>query len=125
MKAKVITISADNWDQLNPQDANANVLVTCDDTTQWEATFYSYRNIISLAKKNSTSAELYFGQYFFAPNMLLVEEISQSSICDVVKFLIDEKREVFEKTFQKVDSKNEVSEGDEISRGRNGVTIVF
>ena len=114
---------ADNWDQLNPQDANAEVTVTCDDETEWQATFYSDQNILSVTEKHRASTKFYFGQYFFVPNMLLVEAIERSLICDVVKFLIAERREVFEKTFRKVGSEDEEPKGREPCQGRSGVTI--
>ena len=56
---KTIEIEAENWEpeEWNPDDDNTNVWVTLTEGTKWVASFFTYKNINTLAKKNQQTGE--------------------------------------------------------------------
>ncbi|MFY0568684.1 hypothetical protein ACN28E_33360 [Archangium lansingense] len=62
------------------------------------ATFYSYENIGTLTAKNQGTGECLGGRYFWGSDMLLIEEISRSSIEPVIADMLAEG--TFERAFQ-------------------------
>ena len=79
---KSIEIEAENWQpgEWNPEDDNTDVWVTLSDNTQWVATFFTYKNITTLAKKNQQTGEWLSGKYLWASDMILVDKVSRASI---------------------------------------------
>lgn len=97
-----IWIEAEQWDgeNINNEDENTDVIVKYEDGTEWSATFFTYKNIISLSKKNKATGENLNGKYFWASNMLLIKKISRQEIEAVTNELI--KDGTFESVFSKI-----------------------
>ena len=83
----------------NPADDNSDVIVSFEDGGSWVASFFSYRNIQSLAEKNRITGECLDGKYFWATDMLLVDEVSRTRIKEVIEHLMDEGE--FEQVFSR------------------------
>jgi len=85
-------IEAEHWEpgSWNPSDGNSDVIVTFADGTRWVASFFSYANIASLTRKNQITGECLSGKYFWASDMLLVDEVSRPRIEEVVAHLVAE-----------------------------------
>ena len=94
-----IWIEADLWavEDWTPDDVNSDVMVTFEDGSRWVATFFTYQNILSLARKNSQTGECLGGKYFAATDMILVDEFSRERVKQVIDDLLEE--EEFEKFF--------------------------
>jgi hypothetical protein len=75
------------WD---PPDANTDVIATFADGGRWSASFFSYANIASLVAKNRRTGECLHGRYFWASDMILVDEVSRPRIEEVVAQLLAE-----------------------------------
>lgn len=77
--------------QHDPDDLNSNVWVYFDDGTRWCATFYTFRNIEMLRKKNEQSGELLNGKYFVADHMILIDRLTKGDVESVVNDMIEAK----------------------------------
>lgn len=86
-----IWIEAEVWapGQWIPIDANSDAMVTFENGERWVATFFSYRNILSLAGKNVETGEYLGGKYLVATDMILVDEVSRQRIEEVVADLLE------------------------------------
>jgi hypothetical protein len=107
-----IWIEAEEWapGEWDIYDGNTDVHVTLADGTRWVATFFSYRNVLSLTKKYKGTGECMAGEYFWASDMILVDEVSRERIEQVVKHLAetpDEFRSVFRQTVAGGDGVNQ------------------
>jgi hypothetical protein len=80
-----------------PADTNSDVIITFEDSDRWVATFFSYTNINTLIERNRRSGECLSGKYFWASDMILVDEVSRDRIEEVVQYLIqtNEFRQIF------------------------------
>lgn len=85
-----IWIEAEQWapGQWTPADDNSDVVVTFDDGERGVATFFTYRNIVSLSQKNSRTGENLGGRYLAATDMILVDEVTRPRIEEVVADLL-------------------------------------
>jgi hypothetical protein len=85
-------IEAEQWPDgmWTPADANSDVIVTFENGERWVATFFSYQNILSLAKKNHETGECLGGRYFVATDMILIDEVRRERLEEVVADLIKE-----------------------------------
>lgn len=54
---------------------------------EWVATFFSYKNVTTLAKKNEASGECLNGKYFWATDMILVDQLSRERVEEVVALI--------------------------------------
>ncbi|WP_239617921.1 hypothetical protein [Cohnella mopanensis] len=97
-----IWIEAEEWaeGQWNINDDNTDVIVTFEDGSRWIASFYTYRNIQSLAEKNSQTGECLNGKYLWSSDMLLVDECSRRRIEEVIQYLMGEQE--FEHIFSQL-----------------------
>jgi hypothetical protein len=86
-----IWIEAEQWapGEWNPVDCNSDVIISFEKGAEWVATFFSYANISTLVEKNRVNGECLGGKYFWASDMILVDEISRERIEEVVKHLIE------------------------------------
>lgn len=86
-----IWIEAEAWapGQWTPIDGNSDAMVTFENGERWVASFFSYRNILSLAHKNVETGECLGGKYFVATDMILVDEVSRRRIEEVVADLLE------------------------------------
>ena len=88
----IIWIEAEEWDlgSWTPNDANTDVIVTRADGSRWGASFFSYKNIQTLTRKNKRTGECFSGAYFWSSDMLLVDEVSRQRIEEVIAQLLNE-----------------------------------
>lgn len=110
MKTKKYTlwIEAEHWapEEWDVFDDNTDVIVNFDDDSSWTASFFTYKNIETLTKKNAITGECMDGKYFWASNMVLVDEVSRNRIIQVIDQLINEER--FELVFSQAGRMGEV-----------------
>lgn len=104
MKIKSIWIEAEQWapGQWTPGDDNTDVVVTLEDGTRWAASFYSYRNISSLAEKNRRTGECLGGKFLWSPHMLLADEVSRERIEEIAAHLAAREPRDFESIFERL-----------------------
>jgi len=76
---------AGQWDSI---DYNSDVLVIFSNGAAWAAKFFTYRNLARLTEKNLRSGDCLQGGYFWASNMILVDELTRARIESVVAELI-------------------------------------
>lgn len=100
---KEIWIEADQWaeGEWDSEDDNSDVIVTLDNGEKWVASFFTFRNIQTLREKNKSSGECMSGAYFWASDMIMVDELSRARIEAVVNDLIEEGE--FENVFDKIE----------------------
>jgi hypothetical protein len=85
-------IEAEEWatGQWNIYDDNTDVIVTFEDNSRWVASFYTYKNILTLAEKNRSTGESLSGKYLWGSDMILIDECSRQRIEEVVRHLLEE-----------------------------------
>jgi hypothetical protein len=103
MENYYIWIEAEQWapNEWNPADCNSDVMVSFEKGAEWVATFFTYQNISSLSKKNKTTGECLNGKYFWATDMIMVDEITRKRVEEVISHLIA--NEEFQKVFRIAD----------------------
>ena len=77
-------------DTVDRFDCNSDVIFELSDGTKWKATFFTYKNIETLRKKNQSSGECLNGAFFCAADMILISEMSQDIIRAVLEELLSE-----------------------------------
>ncbi|MEK7857336.1 MAG: hypothetical protein AAB288_14695 [Acidobacteriota bacterium] len=104
---KDIWIEAEQWaeGEWNLEDDNSDVIVTIENGEKWVASFFTYRNIQTLREKNKASGECMSGAYFWASDMILMDELSRARIEAVVNDLREEGE--FENVFDKIKKNRE------------------
>lgn len=114
-----IWIEAEQWapGQWTPADDNSDVVVTFDDGEQWVATFFTYRNILSLSEENSRTGENLGGRYLAATDMILVDEVTRPRIEEVVADLLANGG--FHLFFSRADARTYLCGLDELTEGLN------
>lgn len=75
------------WDIHNN---NTDVIVKFENGTRWVASLFTYSNISKLVEKNKETGESLNGKYFWASDMLLIDEASRQRIEEVINYLIIE-----------------------------------
>lgn len=90
-RKKHIWIEAEEWaeGEWNIEDDNTDVIVTFPDRTKWIASFFTYKNILTLIEKNKRSGESMKGAYFWSSNMVLIDLVSRERIVEVINYLIE------------------------------------
>ena len=86
---KSIWIEHDHWSEVNLHDGNTDVIVTLSDGKKYVATFFTYKNIGSLTESNQNTGECLSGKYFWASDMILIDQLSRQSIETVISHLIE------------------------------------
>lgn len=86
-----IWIEAEEWaeGEWNIDDDNSDVIVTFENGERWIATFFTYKNITKLKERHRTTGECLDGNYFWASDMILIDELTRDKIERVVKELIE------------------------------------
>lgn len=84
-------IEAEQWSEgeWNIYNDNTDVIVTFEDGSRWIASFFTYRNIQTLTEKNRNTGECLQGRYFWASDMVLIDECSRNRIEEVIEHLIE------------------------------------
>ncbi|MFF2092277.1 hypothetical protein [Paenibacillus sp. NPDC058174] len=86
-----IWLEAEAWleETWDIHDVNMDVIVEFEDGSRWIATFYTYKNILTLAEKDKQTGEHLNGKYFWGSDMVLVDECSRSRIEEVIEHLLN------------------------------------
>lgn len=79
---------------------NSDVIVTFLDGTRFIATFFTYQNIEHLRNKNRNTGEYLSGKFFWASDMLIVDEINRNEIEEIISHLIS--KDDFNSIFKKI-----------------------
>ena len=88
-----IWYEADEWAELfSENDDNMDVIFTLSDGTKWIASFFTYRNILSLARKNKETGECLNGLYFCAADMILIEKLTKDNIQRVLDEILKKEK---------------------------------
>jgi hypothetical protein len=92
MENYYLWIEAEQWTpgEWDPFDCNSDVMVSFEKDGEWVATFFTYNNLLTLAKKNESTGECLNGKYFWATDMILVDELSRDRVEEVVSHLISQ-----------------------------------
>jgi len=90
MRVEHIWLEAEEWEpgEWNPADCNSDVTVEMDDGTSWSATFFTYSNIDTLRRENAEAGECLNGAYFWATDIVLIDELSRDRVTEVVDHLL-------------------------------------
>ncbi|MBY3623813.1 hypothetical protein HGO21_30315 [Acinetobacter sp. CUI P1] len=85
-----IWIEAEHWaeGEWNTHDDNTDAIVSFEDGSRWIASFFTYKNITTLAEKNQRSGECLHGKYYWGSDMVLVDECSRIRIEEVIGHLL-------------------------------------
>ena len=90
-------------DPLDPDNANVDVHVTFPNGESFSAVFFTLQNIATLMKDYRKTGECANGSYFWTSDMLIVQELTEQTICEIVENLLADGE------FKSVFSKNEES----------------
>jgi hypothetical protein len=78
-------LGCQTWDA---SDDNIDVEITLSDERKYSATFFTISNIRTLMNKNRLTGECAGGIYFWAANMIVVEDLESETIRRTVAGLI-------------------------------------
>lgn len=84
---ELIKLGLQEWDIV---DDNIDVIVELADGRRFTATFFTLKNIESLFRKNRETGECSSGTYFWAVDMILVEDLKRSTLEATVKGLLQD-----------------------------------
>lgn len=84
-----IWIEAETWrsSEWDPNNDSTDVIVTLEDGSRWGATFVAYQYVQTRAEQNKRTGECLWGKYLWVSEMILVDEVSRSSIKEVIQHL--------------------------------------
>ena len=104
---------------LDPDNDNVNVQVTFPNGESFSAVFFTLQNIDTLMKKYKKTGECADGLYFWASNMMIVQELTEQTICEIIDNLLAE--EEFEFVFSKDEESTIISpkDGDKLFKRFN------
>jgi hypothetical protein len=90
MQSYFIWTEAEQWapGEWEPLDCNSDVMVSFEKGGEWLATFFTYKNLSTLAKQNESTGECLNGKYFWASDMIVVDEVTRERVEEVVSHLI-------------------------------------
>ena len=88
---------------LDPDNDNVDVHVTFPNGESFSAVFFTLQNIETLMKDYKKTGECANGSYFWTSDMLIVQKLTEQTICEIVENLLAEGE------FASVFSKNEES----------------
>ena len=79
---------SDTQGSINYSDCNSDVIFELNDGSKWMATFFTYKNIETLRRKNQLTGECLNGTYFCATDMILISEMSEKVIRSVLQEML-------------------------------------
>ena len=85
-----ITSEHQKDDQSHPDSGNTDVIIVLEDGAKYTASFFTYDYIEHIRNMNMMTGEYLGGKYYWAKNMVLVEECSPEIIKPVVMEIIEE-----------------------------------
>ena len=92
---------------LDPDNDNVDVEVTFQNGESFSAVFFTLQNIETLMKHYKKTGECADGLYFWASNMVIVQQLSEKIICATIDKLLAE--DEFESVFSKNQESTEIS----------------
>ena len=104
---------------LDPNNDNVDVQVTFPNGESFSAVFFTLQNIDTLMKKYKKTGECADGLYFWASNMMIVQKLTEQTICETIDNLLAE--EEFESVFSKNEESTIISpkDGDKLFKRFN------
>lgn len=88
---KSIWYEFDNWsDSLDVEDSNSDVIFELEDGCKWVASFFTYKNIETLRKKNQSTGECLCGKFYCSSDMILILTMSKELIQQVIQQMVME-----------------------------------
>ena len=106
-------------DPLDPDNDNVDVQVTFPNGESFSAVFFTLQNINTLMKHYKKTGECANGLYFWTSDMLIVQKLTEQTICETVDNLLAE--EEFESVFSKNEESTIISpkDGDKLFKRFN------
>ena len=95
---------------LDPDNDNVDVQVTFQNGESFSAVFFTLQNIETLMKHYKKTGECADGLYFWASDMVIVQHLSEKTICETIDNLLAE--DEFESVFSKNQKSAAVSSND-------------
>ena len=92
---------------LDPDNDNVDVEVTFQNGESFSAVFFTLQNIETLMKHYKKTGECADGLYFWASDMVIVQHLSEKTICETIDNLLAE--DEFESVFSKNQESTEIS----------------
>lgn len=91
-KIKSIYLSADEQgsEDISQKTDLTDVIVCMENGEKMVASFFTYQYLANWRKNQQHAVENMYGKYFWAPNMLLVDDCSLENINRVIQHLIEE-----------------------------------
>ena len=104
---------------LDPNNDNVDVQVTFPNGESFSAVFFTLQNIDTLMKKYKKTGECADGLYFWTSDMLIVQKLTEQTICETVDNLLAQ--EEFESIFSKNEESTIISpkDGDKLFKRFN------
>lgn len=99
----------ESWDM---RDVNSDIIVTFPDHSRWVASFFTYQNITTLTSHYQHTGELLHGAYFWASDMLLIQQLDRVSVARVIAQLLQEN--MFATVFRRLPDDSELRHADTI-----------
>ena len=96
---------------LDPDNDNVDVQVTFPNGDDFSATFFTLQNIDTLMQHYTQTGECAAGSYFWASNMIIVQKLTEQTICEAIDDLLAE--EEFTSIFSKNSEPTIISTKDE------------
>ena len=90
-------------DPLDPDNDNVDVQVTFPNGESFSTVFFTLQNIDTLMKHYKKTGECANGLYFWTSDMLIVQKLTEQTICETVDNLLAQEE------FESIFSKNEES----------------
>ena len=105
---------------LDPNNDNVDVQVTFPNGESFSAVFFTLQNIDTLMKHYKKTGECANGLYFWTSDMLIVQKLTEQTICETVDNLLAQ--EEFESIFSKNEESAIISpkDGDRLFKRFNG-----
>lgn len=100
IKQLYLSIEQEEEEELDYNKSHTDVIVIMENGEKFAASFFSYRNIEVLKAENEANEEFLKGLFFWAPNMLLIEDCKRQTVEMVVQYLLEEGD--FENVFKKI-----------------------
>ena len=99
---------------LDSDNDNVDVQVTFPNGERFSAVFFTLRNIEALMKRYKKTGECASGLYFWASDMMIVESLTEKTICKTIDHLLAE--DEFGYVFSKNEDAKDISpkEGDKL-----------
>ncbi len=104
MKIQNIWFEFEEWaNGYNETDENSDVHFELEDGSKWCASFFTYQNLLSLARKNQQTGEHLSGQYFYTDKPIFIAKMEKELIISVLSDIIQHEQDL-SSIFTKIDN---------------------